>query len=288
MRVLLLGSRGQLGSAICQENERRSRPFDLVSCERAELDLSSPPEQIRNRLEGVRFDAVINCAALHDVDGAERAPSLAFAVNAHAVGALAAACKRTGASLVHVSTDYVFGYPTPNYPISEEVAATPLNVYGTTKYLGERLAFFENDNTLVLRLSGLFGGTPTGKRGSFVSAILRRGREGQTLRVVDDQRVSPTSTVDAAPRILDMIARRAAPGIYHLVNSGCTSWYEMAQQILLLAKIEIDVVPVTSAEYGAHARRPPYSALANDKVAGLLGPIRPWQEALDEYLRGLA
>ena len=203
-------------------------------------------------------------------------------MNAEAVRHLAAACRAAGSVLVQISTDYVFGGPGPRQvPYREADLPDPRCVYARTKLDGERYAAASPRHYLI-RTCGLFGCSP--RRNNFVEAILRRAQEGRPLRVVCDQACTP-SYVGCVTRAVRFLLTREAYGTYHVVNSGSTTWYEFAQEILRQAGVATPVEPITTEQYGAPAARPVYSVLDTAKYHALGGPpMPPWNVALAEYL----
>lgn len=285
MRVLLLGGNGQLGSDIRSAHQEAGEPFELSLITRDRLDVAKPG-MVEEILTGLDFDAIINCASYHITDEVEDNASLAFAVNAHAVQAMARACAAKRARLFHVSTDYVFGGAVWGRPLREDDPTAPVNVYGASKAMGETLARLAYDDVVIVRVASLFGTAgASGKGGNFVETILRVAKEKKELRVVVDQVMSPTATGDAAAIMHRMLAAGCAPGTYHAVNGGAVSWYEFACEIVRRAGIDVDVMSCSSEEYPTRAMRPRYSALDNAKVSNTFGAMPPWQDALECYLR---
>jgi dTDP-4-dehydrorhamnose reductase len=278
--LLLLGAGGQLGHDLA----RAFAGPRLVAVTRAELDVTD-----RRAVEAVLARAapavVLNAAAWNLVDDAEVDPGPAFAVNAVAPHHLARLCADRGARLVHVSTDYVFGAAGLG-PFPETAPPAPLGAYGASKVAGEHLVLAATGSHLVIRTSGLYGVSGSrGKGGNFVETMLRLAREGQPLRVVDDQILTPTYTMDLAEAIRRLLDRDPPGGIYHLTNAGACSWFEFAQRIFALCELAPDLRPVSSAAYGRAARRPANSVLLNVRAAALgLPPLRPWHDALAAYL----
>lgn len=285
MRVLLLGPNGQLGHDIRRAHEEAGMPFELIPFGRDRLDVAAPSEAERT-LGGLDFDTLVNCTGYHKTDEVEDNASLAFAVNAHAVQAMARACVAKRARLIHVSTDYVFGGDiTRAEPLGEDAPTAPVNVYGASKAMGESLARLACEDLVILRVASLFGvAGASGKGGNFVETMIRVGREKGALRVVTDQVMSPTGTADIARVVLRMLADGCTPGLYHVVNSGAASWFDFACEIVRRAGIDATVTPCVSMEYPTRAMRPRYSVLDNAKLAAAFGPMPPWQDALDRYL----
>jgi dTDP-4-dehydrorhamnose reductase len=282
--VALLGPNGQLGTDIRSANAASGNPIAITPVSRAECDVEDL-DQATRVLRELPFDAVVNCTSYHKTDEVERNAQKAFAVNAHFVQRLAEICAERKARLLHISTDYVFGGSGKREPLTETDAKAPLNVYGASKGMGEDLALLANPDIHILRVASLFGvAGASGKGGNFVETMIRFGREKGELKVVADQFMSPTSTADIASTILAILRQGAPAGVYHVVNSGAASWFEFASRIIERAGINARVLPITSAEFPTPAKRPPYSVLSNAKLTRAVGPMRPWQDALDAYL----
>lgn len=293
--ILLLGGSGQLGSAL---RERLHGRAQLVAPTRTALDLRDTAS-LRRAIERSRPELVINAAAFTAVDRAEREPDEAFAINAAAPGVLAAECARDGRWLVQLSTDYVFGGDAAA-PYTETDPVTPVNVYGASKLAGELAVAAAGGPHLIVRTSWLYA---AGGR-NFVEAIRRLGRERERLEVVDDQCGAPTSARAVAGALVTMIddvlgapppgASHRSGGIFHLTAAGSISWYDFARRILLDdpardAHTCTAIVPVSSAAYGAAAKRPRWSVLDNGKLHARFGIRLPswdvlWRDEL-QYLR---
>lgn len=280
-RIALFGANGQLGSDIVALADQRG--LNLVAVTRAQIDAADSSASF----DDLHFDIAINCVAVTRVDDCEKDPAPAVAINAHFAGRLAKACAAKGARLVQVSTDYVYGGQSQREPLSEEVGRAPVNVYGATKALGEDLARLDHDDVIIARVASLFGvAGASGKGGNFVETMLRLGGERGRLTVVDDQVMSPTASWDAGEAILDLIAAQAPAADYHVVNSGVASWWDFASRIIERAGVAAEVAPIPTSAFPTPARRPPYSALSNAKLANVIGRQMPhWTDALDRYLR---
>ena len=282
MRCALIGVTGQLGHDLARTFDL---PGELVRLTRADLDLLEPGA-IGRVLRELRPTHVVNCAAYNLVDRAEDEREKAFALNAQAVGELAEACQAIDATLVHFSTDYVFD-GTKTTPYTETDAPAPLSVYAESKVAGERLALDRCRRTYVIRVCGLYGvaQSATAGRTNFVETMLRLAANGQAIRVVRDQVLTPSYTLDLAPKVWRVMAR-GTPGIYHLSSAGQTSFYDFAREIFSLSGLRPSLTPVTAAEYAARAKRPPYSVMARTRLAALgEDNLRPWPQALAAYLR---
>ena len=280
-RYVVIGATGQLGTDLV-------RTFDgsgqLTPLSTRDVDIRDAAAT-RSILEALRPTWVLNTAAYNLVDRAEEDGRSAFALNTEAVGSLADICQRIGARLVHFSTDYVFD-GAKRTPYLETDPPRPLSVYGESKLAGELLALERCERAVVFRVCGLFGlaGSLGKGKGNFVETMLRLARDGRPLRVVSDQVLCPSYTLDLARKVWAVLPKAAQP-VYHLTNAGQTSWYDFARRSLELAGVTADLTAVTAAEYGAKARRPPYSVLAHANLAALgEDDLRPWGEALVAYV----
>jgi dTDP-4-dehydrorhamnose reductase len=279
-KYLLLGAKGQLGHDLAPRLHG-----EVIAVGREQIDLAEP-ESISTSLQQIEPDFVINCAAYNFVDRAESEPENAFAVNAFGVRDLAAACAKLGCSLVHFSSDHVFGLDTNRRrPWCEDDAPRPISVYGTSKLAGEYFVRSLCPKHFVIRTCGLYGVWGAGgKGGNFVETMLRMAEEGKAIRVVDDQTCTPTYTVDLAGAVVNLLTTKKF-GLYHLTSSGACSWKEFATAIFELAEKDVTVAGISSAQFGATAKRPSYSVLGQDAYRRLGFPaLRPWREALAAYL----
>jgi dTDP-4-dehydrorhamnose reductase len=278
-RVVVVGAAGQLGSDLVRTFDR---PGELTPLGSRDLDVLDAA-RVRSTLADLRPTVVINATAYNFVDRAEEERSRAFALNAEAVGSLAATCHALGGVFVHFSTDYVFdGHK--RTPYVETDAPAPLSAYGESKLAGERLALERCARTVIFRVSGLFGIAGTSGKGNFVETMLRLAREGKPLRVVADQVLGPSYTLDLARKVWAVLPK-ATHSLYHLTSGGQTSWYDFARRALELAGVTADITPVTAAEFGARARRPAYSVLGHAHLAALgEDDLRPWDSALAAYI----
>lgn len=280
MRIAVLGSAGQLGRDLCPR-----LVGEVVPLTRADLDLGNPAG-VAAALAAARPNVLVNCAAYNFVDKAETEPEAAFAVNAWGVRALAQACAAAKVKLVHFSTDYVFGLDAARTtPFTEGDAPGPVSAYGMSKLAGEYAARTFAPDALVIRTCGLYGVHGSGgKGGNFVETMLRVAGQGKPLRVVADQHCTPSYTVDVATATAALIARGAS-GLFHVTSAGSCTWHDLAAETFRLAGVAADLTPITSAQFGAPARRPPFSVLSNAKLAaaGVATP-REWRAALAAYL----
>lgn len=284
MKVLILGTNGQLGKDLFKLINVEFKNATIIPCNRHQLDLTDLL-RLEKTLAEKDFDVLINCTGYTLVDNAEKQTDLTFLINAYAVEKLAQICDAKQAKFIHVSTDYVFGGNTLNLPITENHHPAPLNVYGHSKLLGEQLALTYCSNTFILRTASLYGVHASKTKGNFVETMLRLGKERTELKVIADQYMSPTHSADLAEMIVKAIEANISPGIYHAVNSGQASWYEFACAIMNEAKLNCKIAPISASEYPLPAKRPSYSVLDNTKLSQLIGPIPSWQEALEGYFK---
>ncbi len=278
--VLVTGGGGQLATYLAQLLPAEA----TVAPARAELDITDAAAVDRAFAEHAPA-VVINTAAFNHVDQGESDFARAFQVNAAGPLTLARACAEADASLVHVSTDYVFGGQAAREPLAEDALPAPLSVYGASKLAGEHLVRGAGVRHLIVRTCGLYGSRGLAvKGGNFVRTMLRLAREGRDLRVVDDQHCTPSYARDVAEAIVDLI-EADAQGTFHVVNDGSCTWYEFAREIFAAAGLQPSLTPVTTAEYPTPARRPPYSVLATDRMITARGrPLRHWRDAVRAYL----
>ena len=227
----------------------------------------------------------INCAAYTAVDKAESEKDLAFTINGDAVGFLAAACKKVGARLIHISTDYVFDGHSAN-PLKENDPTGPINIYGASKLKGEQLALKENEATLILRTSWVYSEFGN----NFVKTMIRLMREKERISVVDDQIGSPTYAADLAAVILNIISgEKFVPGIFHYSNEGAISWYGFALAIKELIHSTCNVSPISTAQYPTPAKRPHYSLLDKNYIKATYELAIPeWRQSLIQCLGKIA
>ncbi len=252
---------------------------EVIPVDKAEADITDAG-RISRVISDARPDVVIHTAAFTAVDDCERNPDLSFQVNAEGTRNVALACRQTRASMVYLSTDYVFdGKKTSPYIETDD--PNPINAYGRSKLQGEKYVAELVEHLWIVRTSWLFG--PLGK--NFVEAILARARQGESLRVVDDQVGAPTYTLDLAGKLVEIV-ERGKPGVYHVTGQGYCSWFEFAQEILAQAGMgNTAISPIDTAASARPAPRPRNSRLANTRLLEQgLGLLPTWQNALGRYL----
>ena len=290
-RILLTGCTGQLG----QELQRTLAPLgEVIGVDRARVDLNHATS-IRQAITEVKPNLIVNAAAYTAVDKAETETELAQAINATAPKVMAEEATRLGATLIHVSTDYVFDGG-KNTPYTEDDVTNPLGVYGRTKLEGEEGIRQTCTNHLILRTAWVYGSF--GKV-NFVKTMLRLFAEREEVRVVADQVGSPTWAADLAQAIATLVSQSSQDpaqanfptGTYHYTNSGVASWYDFAVAIFEEAKplgfpLKVQrIVPIATADYPTPAKRPAYSVLSGKKISAVLGSHPPhWRQALRQML----
>jgi dTDP-4-dehydrorhamnose reductase len=274
MRLLVTGAAGMLGrDAIAAAGDAG---HEAIALARADLDIADA-DAVRAAVLAARPDAVVNCAAWTDVDGAETNEAAATAVNGDGAGHVAAAAAEAGALVVHVSSDYVFDGDATE-PYAEDAPTGPRSAYGRSKLAGERaVAAVAPDRAAIVRSSWLFG--PHGR--NFVDTMRRLGAEREELAVVDDQVGCPTYTGHLAPALV-AIAERRLTGVLHVAGGGRCSWFELAEATFAETGLPCRVRPQSTAEAGRPAPRPAFSALASTR--GDAPVLPPWREGLRAHL----
>ena len=276
MKIVITGARGQLGTELINQL-KYIEGIDVIPTDRDELniiDINSVNEFLLNNKPNV----VINCAAHTAVDLCETDVENAYKINAVGPRNLAIVCEKIGAKLVQVSTDYVFD-GNGTRPYREDDKTCPNSIYGTSKLMGENFVREFCSRYFIVRTAWLYG-----EGNNFVRTMLKLAETNKELNVVNDQFGSPTSTVDLAKAIIDLMTTEHS-GVYHGTCEGQCSWYDLAKKIFEIKNIDIKVNPVTSEEFKRPAPRPAYSVLDNFmlKLVGL-NSFRNWEESLKEYL----
>ena len=280
MRLLVFGGWGQLGTELASAAEGSHELIRPTSAEADVTDAGAVATAVRD----VGPDVVVNAAAFHRVEAREADPATALEVNAIGAIHVARAAADAGARAVFLSSDYVFdGEKGIGY--AEDDPVSPVNLYGVSKAAGERGVRLACPDSLVVRISGLFGHAgSSGKGGNFIETVLSRAAAGEPLSVVADQRLSPTSAEEAAGRLLRLLEVEAPAGVYHLANRGSCSWFELAEAVLAMSGVEAPLERRSTRP--DEVRRPPSSILADTRTGRLgLAPARPWQEAVAGYLK---
>jgi dTDP-4-dehydrorhamnose reductase len=285
LKIVVIGSGGRLGSALVRE--WTAAGDEVTGFNHAQLDIGNF-RQVRESLEGVPFDVLVNCAAQTNVDRCEKEHEEAFRLNSTAVAMLADICERKHDRCVHISTDYVFeGNKTE--PYTEEDEPRPISIYGASKLGGERGLLSVSDQHLAVRVSWVFGPD----RPSFVDQVLQRALKEESVAAIADKVAVPTYTLDASRLLRPLLDPGSAHGVIHLNNAGSCTWQEYGQHALdcaVAAGVPLKartVNPQKMADLKAFiARRPIYTAMSTQKLQAITGLTpRPWQEAVEEYVR---
>lgn len=283
-RIIVTGAKGQLGAELLTilksgVSELGNIPEELVGCELIPVDIDeldiTNQQAVMSFICDVNPFAVINCAALTNVDGCEEKQDLALQVNALGARNLAMACEKSGSVLVQISTDYVFSGE-GNKPYFEWELPAPQSVYGGTKRLGEEYVKGFCSRYFILRTAWLYGYYGN----NFVKTIARLAKENGEVKVVNDQRGNPTNAADLAFAIVCLLATQEY-GIYHCTGQGECSWYDFACKIVEYYQINAQIHPCTTEEFPRPAKRPSYSALDHGMLRLTIGDVmRPWEDAL--------
>jgi len=283
LKVFLIGVDGQLGTDIEKcFTAKGIEVHGLIGLK--EIDICDYEDSFE-KIASSRPDMVINTAAFHNVDLCEDELEMAFKVNVGGVKNIAGICRKMDIPLIHFSTDYVFD-GSKNTPYLEDDCPRPLSIYAISKHGGERVVQYMLDKYYLIRLSGLYGHAGCTGKGNlnFIGTMLKLAESKKEIRVVDDQILTPTSTMDVADRLSELIMT-GKYGLHHMTNMGGCSWFEFACEIFKFMDINIDVAPVSTEELGAKAIRPGYSVLdnANLRKAGIRD-MKEWKKALRYYL----
>jgi len=275
IKVLLVGSEGQLGLELQKQLQNKS--LEYFSLDLPEFDITNL-EMVIKKFIKEKPDLIINCAAYTDVDGCENNIETAYKVNALGAKNLAIAAEKVGTKLVHISTDYIFNGQGEE-PYKEYDDSDPQTVYGQSKLLGEKFVQQFSSKFFIFRTAWLYG-----EGNNFVKTMLRLAGENDELNVVNDQIGSPTSTVDLARAIINLMETEHY-GLYHATCEGQCSWYDFAKKIFEIKNIDIKVNPVSSDQFKRDAERPKYSVLDNYMLKLIdKNNFKHWEESLKDYL----
>ncbi len=275
MKILITGANGQLGRELTKQYSERNE--ELILTDVAQLDITNT-KQVYEFVNLHKPEVIINCAAHTAVDKCETDEENAYKINAIGPKNLSAAAYAIGAEIVQISTDYVFSGDVDK-KLTEFDVTGPQTVYGETKLIGEKLTAQLNPKHYILRTAWLYG-----DGNNFVRTMLKLIETNKSLKVVNDQHGSPTSTVDLARAIIKLVDEKNY-GIFHATCKGECTWYEFTKEIFSIKGIDTEVIPCTTDEFPRPAKRPKYSVLKNYMMELTTGDVmRPWQEALREYL----
>jgi dTDP-4-dehydrorhamnose reductase len=278
-KILVTGATGQLGSELKVGSENYSQ-FEWVFVDRIQVSLDKL-SVLKNQLEGIRPNIILNCGAYTAVDKAESEPELADIVNHQAVKIIAEYAEDNKVKLIHISTDYVFD-GTSAIALTEEAATKPINVYGASKRAGELACLEVNSNAVIIRTSWVYSSFGN----NFVKTMQRLFQERDTISVVNDQIGSPTYAADLAQAMMDIVsAKEWIPGIYNYSNEGEISWYEFVLAIQEIGGYSCDVKGIPSSSYPTPAKRPAFSLLDKTKIKEVYGVKVPdYKDSLEKCL----
>ncbi len=277
-KVAILGGKGMLGTDVAEECKNRGIDFEVFDL--PEFDITD-----EHRLFSVARQAktIINCAAYTDVEKSETETGLASRVNAEAVGNLSTFARKSGAWVLHISTDFVFD-GTSSKPYMEKDIPHPINAYGRTKLAGERLLIENRCDHCIIRVEWTYGLHGN----NFVKKLLEKTRTQKQLKIVDDQFGSPTATTEAAKAICDLMQKKPK-GIFHFANQGYTNRLGIARFIVETLGLDVELEACKTGDYPSAAVRPLNSRFDCNKIRRFLtGPVRPWQEPLEEFLKKIS
>ena len=277
MKVLVTGANGQLGYDVVKELQKQN--IECYGATRKDFDIIDF-KATENFITNYMPDTIIHCAAYTAVDKAGDEPELCYKVNAEATENIAKICKNIDAKMLYISTDYVFdGRKDGFYEVNDKT--NPINVYGKSKLLGEKVVQKIVKKYFIVRISWVFGEYGN----NFVKTMLRLGKEHKEINVVSDQYGSPTYTADLAPLLFEMI-KTDRYGIYHATNEGVCSWAEFAEEIFKIAGMNVKVNHITTTEYFTKAKRPLNSRLSKEKTWKYFSKLRIWNYGINMYLKG--
>lgn len=282
--ILIIGAAGQLGSDLKRVLEKNNK---ILAPSHAELDLTNF-SQLEKYIITQKPDFIINTAAFHNVDECEQNPEKAFLINTYAVKKLAEIVKMIDGTLIHISTDYVFGVDTQReLPYGEDDNPGPVNFYGVSKLSGEYCIQYILEKFYIIRVSALFGVVGCRQKGgtNFVETMIKLAKDNKEIKIKYDEYVSPTYTLEAAYNIEKLITTKKY-GIYHMTNEGYCSWYDFAKKIFELLNLEPKCIAVSHKDMPTIVRRPNYSVLENKKLKEInLNLMSHWEVSLEKYLR---
>jgi len=283
MKIAVIGADGQLGTDICVALDQNQH--QVVRLTIADIEISDG-NSVSRVLKEIQPQWVINTAAFHHVEKCEEEPIKAFEVNALGARNVALVCREIDAVLLHISTDYIFDGK-KRAPYVESDKPMPLNVYANTKLAGEYFVEAACEKHYILRVSGIYGKNPClGKGGrNFVDLMIKLSQEREEVRVVDNEILTPTSTVEISRQIVKMIDAKPHYGIYHCTAEGRCSWYEFAAEIFEITKPNIKFNKAAPGEFAVKVQRPEYSVLENRNLKDQgINIMRHWKDGLREYL----
>lgn len=281
MKVAIIGAKGQLGSDLVKVFGDDAIPF-------THDDIDVTNYDSLKKIKSLKPDVIINTAAFHKTDDCEDNPEKTFAVNAIGARNITKLCNEINATNVYISTDYVFdGSKLNQYgpsPYCEDDIPNPINTYGISKVAGELYTRLTN-TCYIIRIASLFGTAgASGKGGNFVETMIKKAKNNEDIKVVDDMIMSPTYTIDVASTIRNILVKSLPSGVYHVANKGQCSWYEFAKTIFELLGTKVDITPIKTVILQSKAKRPMFSPLTSINLQRYGLEMENWEDALEHYL----
>jgi dTDP-4-dehydrorhamnose reductase len=280
MKVAIIGSNGQLGSDLVKVF---SQKHEVIALNHSDIEVTNI-DSVKSTLNAIKPSVVINTSAYHNVPLCEQNQDMAFSVNGKGALNLAKICTDINARFVHYSTDYVFD-GAKKQPYIETDYCNPLNVYAVTKLAGENFALNYASQPYVIRVSGIYGSVPCrAKGGNFITTMLKLAKEKPEVKVVDDEILTPTPTMDIAENTLQLVSKDAY-GLFHMTCEGQCSWYEFAKTIWEVLQLKTPLYPTTVKEFAAPVKRPFYSVLENSHLKAInCNFFKDWKTSLIQFL----
>lgn len=279
MKIVIIGANGQLGSDLVGA----LKDGEVIPLTHDDVEISDF-DSVSKMFERYKPEVVVNTAAFHNVPECEKNDLKAFMVNGIGPKYLAQNCVTYNSVLLHISTDYVFDGK-KNTPYSENDIPNPLSVYGITKLIGEYYIKATMERYFIVRTCGLYGiYRCRAKGGNFIDTMLKLSKEQKEIKVVGDEILTPTYTLDLANQINELI-KTDLYGLYHITNEGSCSWYEFAKAIFEFLNIKVELKEIKQSEFPSTVKRPRYSVLENGRLKSLgINKMRHWKDALQSYL----
>lgn len=278
-KILVIGADGQLAFDLLSVLRKRNKVFAAT---RKDFDVTNKLK-VDSYIKKLKPDVVINTAAFHNTEECELDPEKSFAVNAIGAFNVAKSSKSVGAAVFFMSTDYVFDGKKKYF--TEKDSPNPLNVYGASKLTGEILTKIANEKSYIIRTSAIFGERISKKGHNFITLMIKKAKNNEEIRIVNDEYTGITYSYDLASKISEFVSKKPAFGVYHITNSGFSSWYGFASGVIALAELKATIYPMRSGERKTNLIRPKHGCIKsiNLKKAGVL-PLRSWKEAVQEYI----
>jgi len=284
MKILLCGSDGQLAREFSAFLKEIHSDIEVSAPREEKLDVTRA-DDVRRAIKAASPDIIINTAAYHKVDECESNIQRTFDINAYGASVVSTVAREYNTRSVYISTGFVFD-GAKNGPYVESDEPNPINVYGHSKALAEKLIRLVDPSAYIIRTNGLYGvysGVNTkGRAGNFIDLVVRNAQSGNDMEMVSDQHLTPTYTRDFVEATVKLLLSNKEGGLYHISNSGLTSWYEVASTLYLLLRAKGTVHPISSEERNAPAKRPKNALLVSEKVKESLPD---WQDALKRYIQ---